>query len=359
MKSRQQIAEDLLGCALDDGLFAPCPGAAKHSKSGGRRDFRVVLDGAPTAFCFHSSCAGEVEAFNKELRRRIWMEEHGGLPSRAQPGWEGLPQEPKAKIPNMPEINMAMVEEFTRGMPSLDTGWFARRSPVDVKDLSTADFLDALYYDEERVCVFTEYFSQGEFLFWRGRGSYRLAKDKGVKAVPSNLPTTGREGVWYLVQPVSGKWEINPDPPKKDPERHFWTRRSKVNVTSWRYFVLESDKLDDDLWFKVVAALKLPIVAIYTSGGRSIHALVKYQVTTTAGWDGVKNALKQVVCPLGADPAALTAVRLSRLPGCMREGTKDSQGRYVKYPSPRKQRLLYLNPRAEAVAIQMMPEVRV
>ena len=39
---RQAIAEELLGCSLENGEFAPCPGDDLHSNRGGRRDFLAL-----------------------------------------------------------------------------------------------------------------------------------------------------------------------------------------------------------------------------------------------------------------------------------------------------------------------------
>jgi hypothetical protein len=66
---RSRIAADLLGSALSADGFAACPGRERHTGSNGGRDFRLILTGAPTGFCFHSSCADAVAAFNAELRR--------------------------------------------------------------------------------------------------------------------------------------------------------------------------------------------------------------------------------------------------------------------------------------------------
>lgn len=344
MKSRQQIAEELLGGALDDGQFARCPGAEKHSKQGGRRDFRVVLDGAPTGYCFHASCGGEVDAFNKELRRRIWLEEHDGVsPSYTPPGWEGVTPAPKADLKSRPPLDEYTLWEFTRGVPSVNEDWFRRRSPIDVECCDSEAFLGHLFNEGERVAIFTDWRSQGDFLYWVGRGGFRLSQQRGVKAVASKLPQGGAEGVWFLVQPVTGQWEINH---KMNKTEHVakYTRRSEVNVTAWRYFVLESDVINADQWLKVVANLPLPIAAVYTSGGRSIHALLKYEIASKPEWDMVRNMVRQIVCPLGADPAALTAVRLSRLPGCTRNG--------------KLQRLLYLDPAPDKTEIRMQMELR-
>ena len=40
--------------------FCQCPGASLHTQKTGKKDCRVCVDGAPTIFCFHSSCAAAV-----------------------------------------------------------------------------------------------------------------------------------------------------------------------------------------------------------------------------------------------------------------------------------------------------------
>ena len=42
----------------------------------------------------------------------------------------------------------------------------------------------------------------------------------------------------------------------------------------------------------------------------------------------------------------------------MREGKTDKHGVYHRYPTPQKQELIYLNPRADGRPIYMLPEVR-
>ncbi|MFZ4597804.1 MAG: hypothetical protein ACOYNN_04090 [Terrimicrobiaceae bacterium] len=320
-----------------------------HTKDGGKKDFRVVLDGAPTGYCFHASCQGEVEAFNKELRRRIWLEEKGDAPINS--AWSGVAAAPKQMKTARPEINRTLLAEHTRGVPVISKDWLRRRSPVDVVGVSPGQFLDALFEPKERVLVFSSQMSQGDFLWWAGKGGFRLAQERGVKAVRSELPPGGPDGIWYLVQPVTGLWEVKQDvkwsgEEKKTREvRATYTRRSKQNVTAWRHFVLESDVLQEEEWLRVIVAIGIPIVAIYTSGKRSVHALLRWPMESKAVWDATRDALRTLLCPLGADPAALSAVRLSRLPGCRRDG--------------RMQELLWLSPGAEeSQRIMLMPEVR-
>lgn len=58
--------------------FCACPGAAKHTHRDKGDDCRVVLSGVPSVSCFHTSCAAEIAAANRELRSRIGVEEKSG-----------------------------------------------------------------------------------------------------------------------------------------------------------------------------------------------------------------------------------------------------------------------------------------
>ena len=341
MMSRESIACELLGIgSLEPGGYAACPGAQHHSKGNGKRDFRVVLEGAPTGFCFHSSCSAEVEAFNKELRRRIWRAEHGNDERRQNP-WGGnvakMPRpEPLKKRPPFDETMLRKMAANVR--EDIDAAWLRARSPwkltAGMRGIA-ADFLDLLYEEGEKVLVFTEFKSQGQFIQWCGRGGYRLGDRRDVKAVRSPLPEGAADGVWFLSNPISGEWKINPSAVGRDGEAK-WGRRHGDCITAWRYMVLESDVAAPELWLKVLVQLPLPIAAIYTSGGKSVHALVRVDAGSKAEWDKIRDVVAGCV-PLGADPAAMTAVRLTRLPGCLR--------------GDRLQELYYLNPQPRPQAI--------
>jgi hypothetical protein len=360
--------------ALLRNSHGPCPGC------GGRDRFRFDdLAGDGTFLCSQGHgelLVGDGIALLMHIKGWEWkrcVQELGaalGVPAGngqwARPtdesAGEGVAPEPTAEKKKRPELDLYAVWELTQGMPPIDEGWLMRRSVVDVESCDSVAFLRALYRENERVLVFTEEHSQGEFLYWKkptgagGRpithepeGTYRLAQARTVKAVPSALPTGGPKGVWFLTNPVSGHWMINPRAKNRQgDDAPQWSRRSMESITSWRYYVLESDVLEASEWLRVLANLRLPISAVYTSGGRSIHALMECEVPTKAHWDAVRDTLKQLVCPLGADPGALSAVRLSRLPGCTRgvgQGAKP-------------QRLLYLNPKPDHEPIRLKKELR-
>ena len=351
---RRAIADSLLGTPLDAEGFAPCPGRHLHNGASGRRDFQVMLEGAPTGRCFHTSCSAAIDEFNAKLRSLIGKAEaNGGTGALRPPMLGNVPPMPEApRKPKRPPYDPAKLADFAARCPyPITPEWLAARSPVAIPEtqgVETAElFLASLYHAGERVLVFVKEFSQGDFLWTPSGGSYRLAERPGVKAVPSPLPTGGPLGTWFLAQPVSGLWlpNLNNRAPDGSPKMG---RRHGACVMAWRFMVLESDEAPPGLWLRALVQLPLPIVAVYTSGGRSIHALARIDAGSKESWDALRDDLVPILCPLGADPAAMTAVRLTRLPGTLRHGSRGKDGKMKPYPSPCLQRLLWLNPRAPA-----------
>lgn len=224
-----------------------------------------------------------------------------------------------------------------------DLTWLANRSAVDPATVSHTDFLSLLYAKGENVLIFTDYFSQGQHVW------------------PAEVPVnTGRLGVWFLPAPVDGIYHPNPRSIDKDGNARQ-SRRSEESVRSYRYLLLESDKADMRDWLGFIVQVPLRIEAIYTSGGRSIHALVRVDCATKPAWEEAKRELGPFLMGtvmLGGDRGVLSGVRLSRLPGCFREGAEDDEGRYTRFPQPKLQKLLYVRPGAEDRPINDLPERR-
>lgn len=243
----------------------------------------------------------------------------------------------------IPEYSEAKLRGVVRGMPAVDESWFIERSPIDPRGITPASFIEHAFLPGDRVLIFTSFRSQGDYLWQCGKGGWRLSDSRGVSAVRSKIPTDGgTDGVWFLSNPVDGKWHAN------QREGGRYSRRSAEAVTAWRHLVVESDCAPSDLWLRLLAMAPLSIVAIYSSGGRSWHALLRVDQPDKATFDTLlRNEVKRTLPIVGADPGALTPVRLTRLPGCTRSG--------------RMQQLIFLNPSAsfeKPKPIRDLPKVR-
>lgn len=252
----------------------------------------------------------------------------GGQTSRSRVARPSPPsgnqkRSPSRRVSFKPEMLAAVVRENRGLVGENPESFITARSlrPPDV--LTSADVLSQLYRPGERVLLFTEFRSQGQYVFAAG------------EQISPPPPVGGDDGVWLLINPVDGNYYANPRQSNKR------SRRSEEAITAWRYALIESDKADFLSWLTLLAVLPMPIVAIYFSGGRSIHALVRVEARSKKDWDEKVARVKPALVELGADAAALTAVRLSRLPQAWR--------------GDRCQRLIYLNPAATAVPISELP----
>lgn len=345
---------------LDEGGFATCPGAAYHTTKNGPRDFRLYIDTAgkkkPHEHCVHRSCAEARDALMTELYRRLAAAERGGStpdrPGTPHPTTPKPTPKPKKSEPFKPSLaaNIAALCPVEH----IDDTWLIKRSPVAIpRDPAACPglLLNSLYPPDSRILIFTRYLSQGQFLHISGRGTYRLGDrphhlQERAAAIPSPFPRGGKCGVWFLTAPVTGRWTPNPNNLDARGNARLG-RRHAACCTSFPYLVLESDELPPKTWLRILVQLHDPIVAISTSGGKSHHALVRVNCKTAEEFALQRRLYCRRLAPLGADPAAVTAVRLTRLPGCLRFGTETRDGQYKPYDTPHRQTLLYLNPHAE------------
>lgn len=140
-----------------------------------------------------------------------------------------------------------------------------------------------------------------------------------------------------IVNPLTGK----PAPKKSNPDE--MTYRGDNCISTFKYCLGEFDNLSHEDQIRFWTAVRLPIVALIDTGGKSIHAWVDVQklapVSTSEEWEkNIKNRLyDRLFTPLGIDGACANPARLSRLPGHFRE----EKGNF--------QRLLWLSPEGRPV----------
>jgi hypothetical protein len=222
----------------------------------------------------------------------------------------------------VPSFKPELAERIAGCVPvEVTPEWLKTHSPVSV-ECSTQAFLQTIFREREKYLVFTDYRSQGHI--YPGN---RLSLERVTQI-------NFTDGVWFLCNPVDGQKHLNP-------RRGKDSQRSEESITSFRHAVLESDHEPREqwrpIWLRILAGLELPILAITDSGNRSDHALVLVPASTKQEWNAYKHRVLRPLVELGADDGALSAVRLTRLPGCWR--------------NDRRQELLYFNPTADGIPI--------
>jgi len=259
--------------------------------------------------------------------------------------------EGKRQKTEKPVFQNDVLESVARGAGGVGIRFLAERSPIDPRDCSPHDFLSALYDPGERVVIFEKFESQGQWLWSEEMGFVSTVISPAALYERAQEPfeqpgkvfdASGPDGVWYLCNPVLGEWKWMEEVASSD-DPH-WSRRFQDCVTAWRYMVLESDKARARDWVAMAVQLPLRIAAIYTSGGKSVHVLIRLDAKTKAQWDEWKDEIKPIVVRLGADAGCMSAVRLTRLPGCLR--------------GQKQQKLLYLNPAPDMTPIEAQKRVR-
>lgn len=129
----------------------------------------------------------------------------------------------------------------------------------------------------------------------------------------------GKTAPHIIINPLTG----DPAPTKSGDSISL---RGDGNVKFFRYCIVEFDDLSRENQIRFWSAVKLPIVALIDTGGKSIHAWLDIQqlseIQTSVQWESeIKTRLyDRILKPLGVDGACSNPARLSRLPGHCRDG---------------------------------------
>ncbi len=360
----RQIFPDLVH--LGNGICqATCPGIDCHHTSNNPRDFRIWFEDAknPHEKCLHASCeAARADAMSRLyslLRRYDHATASRDAVYRAAARAYAAAPNTTRRAPTEPYDPTEAARAAALCPQEITEAWLRGLSPIRIPAdpaRHPALLLDSLYNRGDKIIIFTKFASQGQLLHEVGGPTLRLEDRPPAygqtppRRPPSGFPRGADGGVWFLCAPVTGEWTPNEN--NRDAHGAKLGRRHAACCTRFPYLVLESDEAPPATWLKILAQLADPIVAVYSSGGKSYHALVRVDCDTKEAFDVRRSHYCTRLCALGADPAAITAVRLTRLPGCLRYGTGigaayrpylDEEGK----PAPRMQTLLYLNPQAD------------
>lgn len=184
-------------------------------------------------------------------------------------------------------------------------------------------FFELLYSDDEFinvVCKFTEIDNRA-----CPQGAGRSLSPQGwIKWIREN-------GVPDL---AAGAW-VRPNPVKAEGSGANGAYKDE-DVTAFRFLLLESDTLPLSQQLALYQKLKLPISAVYMSGGKSAHALARVNAKDEEEYKTRAQRILAALSPFGIDLANKNPSRLSRLPGAVRKIGAAGDGL---------QRLLYINPK--------------
>jgi len=235
------------------------------------------------------------------------------------------------------KFDPSALDQLAKKLPDFTQSDLTARSPFAPDKCTAAIFLQQLFQAGEKVALFTHMASRCDLL-WIHPDEHSALDENELTCLQH--PQSGK-GVWFLANPVRGD-AVAIERLKTKSNPLGLTLRAEENLTAFRYLVVESDSAPTDLWIKALAQIPLPIASIVTSGGRSLHALVRIDANTSEGWKAARSHIAPALVTLGADLGAMTTVRLTRLPFCFRQETSKWQ------------RLLFLNPAPTSIPICQM-----
>lgn len=162
-------------------------------------------------------------------------------------------------------------------------------------------------------------------------GSWEQKDEKGTRWLP-------QKGNWdrtagQLIEQLSGcKGDIGSVLGDYNPAAGAWIRFNPLdgngckdlNVTEYRYTLVESDHMEIDKQNAILRELELPIACLVYSGNKSLHAIVKVDAADYNEYRKRVDYLYEVCKKNGfiVDTQNRNPSKLSRMPGVMRNGKK-------------------------------------
>jgi hypothetical protein len=184
--------------------------------------------------------------------------------------------------------------------------------------------LETLYTPQDKINYVTKYIvEKSGKVRLSGTGTTRT-RDDLISSIRHHGVPKGNAGVWLRMNPVDGKGVED------------------ANVTAFRFALVELDHVPLDLQISLVAKLQLPIAAILTSGGRSVHVWVRIEAKTADEYRATVDKMLRLLARFGVDQQNKNPSRASRFPGAQRVLGAVGEGR---------QQLAYLNSMPEGKRI--------
>jgi hypothetical protein len=227
---------------------------------------------------------------------------------------------------NKPNIDPATaVEAWLKGF---------RADEVDVWEASPVRPPDD--WTKDALAVLENLYAPGEGINFVTACTVETQPDGTLKARPYGDGETVERSV------LLNRWRTRGMPQS---DAGGWLRMNPVSggirdshVTAFRFALVECDHVPLDLQLSLLAKLPLPIAAILSSAGRSLHGWVKVDATGPEDYRETVARMLALLGRFGVDGKNSNPSRLSRLPGVVRHIGAEGDGR---------QRLIYLGSNPE------------
>jgi hypothetical protein len=150
-----------------------------------------------------------------------------------------------------------------------------------------------------------------------------LLRDEWLRRIRDCGTPESQAGCWIRTNPVKAKRGSGAGGAHTD-----------ADVAAFRFLLLESDDLPIELQLSLWSCVPLPVAAIVTSGGRSVHCWVRVDCQDAAEYEAIALRIYERLARFGLCLNNRNPSRLARLPGVKRRTSETGTG---------EQRLLYLH----------------
>jgi hypothetical protein len=322
----RQVAASIVGTVdwqTEVSGFCRCPGESLHTHPTGKKDCRVSVDGAPTIFCFHASCAAAVAEANLRLRRELgetsWelklpvgiilrngdvLQADGSVKTRAEIE-RGISTPHPGPLPGRGGEGERLVLESVRVM--------AERFAPELFQKFCWPFAQIIEDSPLQVC---QRDAEDQFRTWLKlwpAHCHVWIGDIFSSGRPEHRTNFRPVADWYQIGPAMGNFTCGSS------FKPGSFQRSNANCNGTRFLVIESDTLAKDEVGAIFAYLQrrlhYRLHCIIDTAGKSLHAWFDAPRNKI-----LENRLKAGLTAFGCDPKVFTCSQPVRVPGAWRDG---------------------------------------
>jgi hypothetical protein len=322
MNDPRQIAAGIVGAVdwqTEVSGFCRCPGESLHTHRTGQKDCRVSVDGAPTIYCFHSSCAVAVATANLRLRQELGALA-GGQWAITLPGGRVLRSGDVLQAGGV-VLPREVVQARARA-EGRDAGeQLALETLKAVADRFKPELFEKFHWPFAQIIadsplLVSERDADEQFRTWLRlwpAHCHVWIGDVYSSGKPEHRTNFRPVADWYQIGPVMGNFTCGSS------FKPGSFQRSNANCNGTRFMVVESDTLPKDEVGAIFAYLNrrlhFNLHAIIDTAGKSLH-----------GWfdaprsPRIEAQLKATLTVFGCDPKLFTYSQPVRVPGAYRDG---------------------------------------